>query len=83
MVLINLNSKMLKFLKFLIITCSLLGIIVLFFQDIVILHPVKLTKEYVYKFDEPFEFFALNKIPLISVLVSGEKYISSNGSSNI
>lgn len=46
---------MLKFLKFLIITFSLLGIIVLFFQDIVILHPVKLTKEYVHIFEEPFE----------------------------
>lgn len=46
---------MFKFLKFLIITSFLLGIIVLLFQDIVILHPVKLAKEYVYKFDEPFE----------------------------
>ena len=46
---------MLKFLKFLIITFFLIGIIVLLFQDIVILHPVKLAKKYVYKFDEPFE----------------------------
>ncbi len=46
---------MLKFLKFLIIVSFLLVIIVLFFQDNIILHPVKLPKEYVYKFDEPFE----------------------------
>lgn len=46
---------MLKFFKFLIITCSLLGIIVLFFQDILILHPVKLPKSYNYRFDESFE----------------------------
>lgn len=46
---------MLKFLKFLIITFSLLGIIVLFFQENIILHPIKLPKGYVYKFDEPFE----------------------------
>lgn len=46
---------MLKFLKFLIIVSFLLVIIVLFFQDIVVLHPVKLHQEYVYKFDEPFE----------------------------
>jgi len=46
---------MLQFLKFLIITFALLCIIVLFFQDNIILHPVKLPKAYVYKFDELFE----------------------------
>ncbi len=46
---------MLRFLKFLIITLFLLGIIVLLFQDIVILHPVKLPKAYIYKFERSFE----------------------------
>lgn len=51
---------MLKFLKFLIITFFLLGIIVLFFQDKIILHPVNLPEEYIYKFDEPFEEISLS-----------------------
>lgn len=67
---------MLKFLKFLIITFFLLVIIVLFFQDIFILHPVKLPKEYVYKFDEPFE--EVNFSPETNTEINGLLFTAKN-----
>jgi uncharacterized protein len=67
---------MLKFLKFLIITFFLLGIIVLFFQDSIILHPIKLAKEYVYKFDEPFE--EINFSPETNTEINGLLFRAKN-----
>jgi uncharacterized protein len=76
LVLINLNSKMLKFLKFLIFVSFLLVIIVLFFQDNIILHPVKLPKKYVYKFDEPFE--EINFSPDSNIYINGLLFRATN-----
>ncbi|WP_255037406.1 alpha/beta hydrolase [Lacihabitans soyangensis] len=67
---------MLKFLKFLIFVSFLLVIIVLFFQDIVILHPVKLPKDYVYTFDEPFE--EINFSPDSNIYINGLLFRATN-----
>ena len=67
---------MLKFLKFLIITFSLLGILVLFFQDNIILHPIKLPDGYVYNFNEHFE--EINFSPDSNTKINGLLFRSKN-----
>ena len=67
---------MLKFFKFLIIVSFLLVIIVLYFQDIVVLHPIKLAKEYDYKFDEPFE--EINFSPQTKTQINGLLFRAKN-----